>query len=500
MTEPQPSGKPADLPEKIDHFIGGRHVPSVAGGTFHVADPVSNRVYAHVAAGGPEDVDRAVAAAAKAFDDGRWAGLAARARARILNKIADGIEARAARIAALETFDTGLPVTQAKGQAARAAENFRYFADVIVAQHEDAFSSPGQLGYVLRKPAGVAGLITPWNTPFMLESWKLAPALASGCSVVLKPAEWTPLSASLLPEIMTEAGVPDGVFNIVHGTGEEAGAALVAHPGVPLISFTGETTTGQVIMRSAADHLKGLSMELGGKSPCVIFADADLDAAVDSALFGVMSLNGERCTAGSRILAERSVYDALVGQLAARAARVRVGDPSDPATEIGALVHPEHYERVMSYVDIGVGDGARLVAGGTGPAGLPAGNYLAATVFADVKPSMRIFTEEIFGPVVCVTPFESEEEAIHLANATRYGLAAYLWTSDLRRAHRVAAAVESGMTWVNSHNVRDLRTPFGGVKNSGLGREGGQHSIDFYTESRIVHVALGDTHVPRFGA
>ena len=500
MTEPQPSGKPADLPEKIDHFIGGRHVPSVTGGTFHVADPVSNRVYAHVAAGGPEDVDRAVAAAAKAFDDGRWAGLAARARARILNKIADGIEARAARIAALETFDTGLPVTQAKGQAARAAENFRYFADVIVAQHEDAFSSPGQLGYVLRKPAGVAGLITPWNTPFMLESWKLAPALASGCSVVLKPAEWTPLSASLLPEIMTEAGVPDGVFNIVHGIGEEAGAALVAHPGVPLISFTGETTTGQVIMRSAADHLKGLSMELGGKSPCVIFADADLDAAVDSALFGVMSLNGERCTAGSRILAERSVYDALVGQLAARAARVRVGDPSDPATEIGALVHPEHYERVMSYVEIGVAEGARLAAGGTRPAGLPSGNYLAATVFADVKPSMRIFTEEIFGPVVCVTPFESEEEAIHLANATRYGLAAYLWTSDLRRAHRVAAAVESGMTWVNSHNVRDLRTPFGGVKNSGLGREGGQHSIDFYTESRIVHVALGDTHVPRFGA
>jgi len=500
VTEPQPSGKPADLPEKIDHFIGGRHAPSVSGSTFHVADPVSNRVYAHVAAGGPEDVDRAVAAAAKAFDDGRWAGLAARARARILNKIADGIEARAARIAALETFDTGLPVTQAKGQAARAAENFRYFADVIVAQHEDAFSSPGQLGYVLRKPAGVAGLITPWNTPFMLESWKLAPALASGCSVVLKPAEWTPLSASLLPEIMTEAGVPDGVFNIVHGIGEEAGAALVAHPGVPLISFTGETTTGQVIMRSAADHLKGLSMELGGKSPCVIFADADLDAAVDSALFGVMSLNGERCTAGSRILAQRSVYDALVGQLAARAARVRVGDPSDPATEIGALVHPEHYERVMSYVDIGVAEGARLVAGGTRPAGLPSGNYLAATVFADVKPSMRIFTEEIFGPVVCVTPFESEEEAIHLANATRYGLAAYLWTSDLRRAHRVAAAVESGMTWVNSHNVRDLRTPFGGVKNSGLGREGGQHSIDFYTESRIVHVALGVALVPRFGA
>jgi 5-carboxymethyl-2-hydroxymuconic-semialdehyde dehydrogenase len=501
VTEPQPTDKPSrTLPEEIRHFIGGRHVPSVGGGTFGVADPVSNRVYARAAAGGAEDVEAAVEAAAGAFTRGPWPGMAARARAKVLNRIADGIEARAERIAAMETFDTGLPVTQARGQAARAAENFRYFADVIVAQHEEAFSSPGQLGYVLRRPAGVAGLITPWNTPFMLESWKLAPALAAGCAVVLKPAEWTPLSASLLPEIMTEAGVPDGVFNIVHGIGEQAGAALVAHPGVPRISFTGETTTGQVIMRSAAENLKGLSMELGGKSPCLIFADADLDAAIDSALFGVMSLNGERCTAGSRILAERAVYDFVVARLSERADRVRVGDPSDPATEIGALVHPEHYDRVMSYVRLGVREGARLAAGGQRPAGLPAGNYLAATVFADVKPSMRIFQEEIFGPVVCVTPFESEEEAVHLANATRYGLAAYLWTSDLRRAHRVASLVESGMTWVNSHNVRDLRTPFGGVKNSGVGREGGQHSIDFYTESRIVHVALGDTHVPRFGA
>jgi 5-carboxymethyl-2-hydroxymuconic-semialdehyde dehydrogenase len=490
----------AGIPEKIEHFIGGRHGPSVSGATFGVAAPATNQVYAQAAAGDADDIGRAVAAASAAFAGGPWPGMAARARARILNRVADGIEARAADIAALETFDTGLPVTQAKGQAARAAENFRYFADVIVAQHEDAFSQPGQLGYVLRRPAGVAGLITPWNTPFMLESWKLAPALASGCTVVLKPAEWTPLSASLLPEIMTEAGVPDGVFNIVHGIGEQAGAALVAHPDVPLISFTGETTTGKIIMKSAADHLKGLSMELGGKSPCVIFADADLDAAIDSALFGVMSLNGERCTAGSRILVQRPVYDTVVARLAQRAARVRVGDPADPATEIGALVHPEHYDRVTGYVRIGVDEGARLAAGGSRPAGQPSGNYLEATVFADVTPSMRIFTEEIFGPVVCVTPFGTEEEAVSLANATSYGLAAYLWTSDLRRAHRVAALVESGMTWVNSHNVRDLRTPFGGVKSSGLGREGGQHSIDFYTESRIVHIALGDTHVPRFGA
>jgi 5-carboxymethyl-2-hydroxymuconic-semialdehyde dehydrogenase len=496
-----PASPPRGLPENLEHFIGGAPAGSADSATFEVADPVSNRPYAAVAAGGPRDVDRAVAAATAAFTEGPWPRLAGRARATILNAIADGIEARAARIAELETFDTGLPITQARGQAARAAENFRFFADLAVTLHEDAFRAGGaQFSYVIRHPAGVAGLITPWNTPFMLETWKLAPALAAGCTVVLKPAEWTPLSASLFPEIMAEAGLPDGVFNLVHGIGEVAGAALVAHPGVPRISFTGETTTGRTIMAAAAPHLKGLSMELGGKSPVVIFADADLDRAIDSALFGVFSLNGERCTAGSRILAERTVYDGLVNLLAARAARIRVGDPSDPATEIGALVHPEHHARVLSYVRAGLDEGARLVAGGGRPAALTSGNYLAATVFADVWPSMRIFREEIFGPVVCVTPFDDEAEAIALANATSYGLAAYIWTSDLARAHRVAHAVESGMTWINSHNVRDLRTPFGGVKASGLGREGGPHSLDFYTESRIVHIPLGDTHVPRFGA
>jgi 5-carboxymethyl-2-hydroxymuconic-semialdehyde dehydrogenase len=495
------TGTPNHLPAKLEHFIGGAHTASADGATFEVADPVTNQPYATAAAGGPADVDRAVAAARAAFKEGPWPHLPARERARILNNIAAGIEQRAQRIAELETFDTGLPITQARGQAARAAENFRFFADLAVTRHEDAFTTPGaQFGYVIRTPAGVAGLITPWNTPFMLETWKLAPALASGCAVVLKPAEWTPLSASLLPEIMSEAGLPDGAFNLVHGIGEVAGAALVAHPHVPRISFTGETSTGRTIMAAAAPSLKGLSMELGGKSPCVIFADADLDAATDSALFGVFSLNGERCTAGSRILAERTIYHDLVTRLATRAARIRVGDPSDPATEIGALVHPEHYARVLSYVQAGLDEGARLVAGGTRPAGLTAGNYLAATVFADVEPRMRIFREEIFGPVVCVTPFGDEAEAVALANDTPYGLAAYLWTRDLARAHRMAGAVEAGMTWLNSHNVRDLRTPFGGVKASGLGREGGGHSLDFYTESRIVHIPLGDTRVPRFGA
>jgi 5-carboxymethyl-2-hydroxymuconic-semialdehyde dehydrogenase len=333
----------------------------------------------------------------------------------------------------------------------------------------------------------------------MLESWKLAPALASGCTVVLKPAEFTPLSASLWPEIFREAGVPDGVFNLVNGLGEEAGDALVKHPGVPLISFTGETTTGQLIFRNAAENLKGLSMELGGKSPCVVFADADLDAAIDSALFGVFSLNGERCTAGSRILVERAIYYEFCDKYAARAKNFVVGDPHDPKTQVGALVHPEHYEKVASYVEIGKSEG-RLLAGGGRPDHLPEGNYIAPTVFADVAPDARIFQEEIFGPVVAITPFENDDEALALANNTKYGLAAYIWTQNLTRAHNFSQNVEAGMVWLNSHNVRDLRTPFGGVKASGLGHEGGYRSIDFYTDQQAVHITLGTVHTPKFGA
>ncbi|MDI3387801.1 5-carboxymethyl-2-hydroxymuconate semialdehyde dehydrogenase [Streptomyces sp. B-S-A8] len=493
-----PTGRPDDLPGEIRHWIGGELLDSADGRTFAVCDPVSNSPYATAAAGGPEDVDRAVAAGRAAFP--AWSKLGTRERARILYRIADGVEAREERLAALETFDSGLPITQARGQARRAAENFRYFADVIVGLGEEAFRvGDEQINYVVRTPIGVAGLITPWNTPFMLESWKLAPALASGCTLVLKPAEWTPLSAGLWPEILEGAGLPAGVVNIVHGIGEEAGQALVDHPQVPLISFTGSTDTGKHIVRSSAAHLKTTSMELGGKSPVVLFADADLDAALDSVVFGVFSLNGERCTAGSRVLVERPVYEEFTRRLAERAERVRVGPPADPTTQVGALVHPEHYTRVLDYVETGQRE-AKLLAGGSRPAHLPEGNYLQPTVFADVPRDARIFQEEIFGPVVAVAPFDDEAEAVELANATEYGLAAYVWTSDLKRGHRVAHAVESGMVWINSHNVRDLRTPFGGVKSSGLGREGGAHSIDFYTESKIVHVMLGEAHTPRFGA
>lgn len=491
---------PNGLPDTIRHYINGQFVDSLDGSTFEVLDPVSNQPYAKAAAGKAADIDRAVASAREAFVNGPWPKMKNRERAKVLNAIADQVAARDKELAEFETFDTGLPITQALGQAQRAAENFRFFADLVVSQRDDTYQVPGtQLNYVHRKPVGVAGLITPWNTPFMLESWKLAPALASGCTVVLKPAEFTPLSASLWAGIFEEAGLPTGVFNLVNGLGEDAGDALVKHPQVPLISFTGETTTGQIIFGNSAKSLKGLSMELGGKSPAIVFDDADLEAAIDSTLFGVFSLNGERCTAGSRILVQRGIYDDFVTRYAARAKNIVVGDPHDPKTEVGALVHPEHYAKVMSYVELGKSEG-RLVAGGGRPADLPTGNYVSPTVFADVKPDARIFQEEIFGPVVCITPFDTEAEALELANSVKYGLAAYLWTNDLKRAHTFANSIEAGMVWLNSHNVRDLRTPFGGVKASGLGKEGGYRSLDFYTEQQAVHISLSPVHTPRFGA
>ncbi|WP_427869235.1 5-carboxymethyl-2-hydroxymuconate semialdehyde dehydrogenase [Leucobacter luti] len=491
--------KPAGLPEKIQHYIDGKFVDSVGGEEFEVLEPVSNETYIMAASGQKADIDLAVAAAKRAFEEGPWPRMLPRQRSRILHKVADIVESRDEQLALFESYDSGLPITQAKGQARRAAENFRFFADLIVAQHDDAFKVPGrQMNYVNRKPIGVAGLITPWNTPFMLESWKLGPALATGNTVVLKPAEFTPLSASLWAEIFREAGVPDGVFNLVNGFGESAGDSLVKHPDVPLISFTGESKTGQIIFGNAAPFLKGLSMELGGKSPAVVFADADLDAALDATVFGVFSLNGERCTAGSRVLVQRDIYDEFVERYAERAKNIVVGLPSDPKTEVGALVHPEHYDKVMSYVEIGKSEG-RLVAGGGRPEGFPTGNYVAPTVFADVSPDARIFQEEIFGPVVAITPFDTDEEALELANNTKYGLAAYIWTSNLKRAHNFAQSVEAGMVWLNSNNVRDLRTPFGGVKASGLGHEGGYRSIDFYTDQQAVHITLNEAHSPRFG-
>ncbi len=493
------SNRPANLPEKIQHFIDGKFVDSLDGDTFDVVEPVSNEVYITSASAKAADVDLAVAAAKKAFDSGPWPRMLPRERSRILHRVADIVESRDEILAELESWDSGLPITQALGQARRAAENFRFFADLIVAQHDNAFKVPGrQMNYVNRKPIGVAGLITPWNVPFMQESWKLGPAMATGNTVVLKPASYTPLSAALWPEIFKEAGVPDGVFNLILGSGGVAGDHLVKHPDVPLISFTGDSSTGATLSTNAAPLLKSLSLELGGKSPAVVFADADLEAALDATVFGVFSLNGERCTAGSRVLVERSIYNDFIEKFAERARNIKVGLPTDPSSEVSALVHEKHTEKVLSYIEIGKTEG-RLLAGGGRVEGLPGGNFVAPTVFVDVEPDARIFQEEIFGPVVAITPFDSDEEALELANNTRYGLAAYVWTTNLKRAHNFAHGIDSGMVWLNSNNVRDLRTPFGGVKASGLGREGGYRSIDFYTTQQSVQITLEESHSPRFG-
>lgn len=482
------------------HLIDGSWVAGVQGRTFKTVNPATGAHLADVAEGTAEDVDLAVGAACRAFEQSDWA-TDPEARAVALRRVADGLIRRQADFVAIEVEDTGLPISQAKGQAARAASNFTFFAEMATRMTGETYPQPGRfLNYTVRRPVGVAGLITPWNTPLMLESWKVAPCLASGNTCVLKPAEWSPLSAVLLGEVITEAGVPDGVFNIVHGFGETAGAPLVVHPQVPLISFTGETSTGQSIIRAGAERLKRFSMELGGKSPVVVFSDADQERALDAVVFGVYSLNGERCTAGSRVLIEDRIYPQFVERLARRVAAIRVGDPSDARTEVGPLIHPEHLGRVQGYLAAARQEGATVLVGGERPPGLEKGNFLTPALITEVRPNMRIVQEEVFGPVLVAMPFHGEEEALALANSVRYGLAGYVWTNDLTRAHRFAQALHAGMVWVNSQNVRDLRTPFGGAKESGIGREGGHYSFDFYTETTSVQVALGPHAIPKFGA
>ncbi len=482
----------------VEHFIDGAYARG-KGERFDTLNPATNEPITTVASGTAEDVGRAVRAARRAFDEGPWPRMTARERGVYLRRVGDLILQHKDELSRLETLDSGVPLKQT-GTALipRAAENFYFFAEEAQRLREELYPVEGEfLNYTTRYPVGVAGLITPWNAPFMLETWKIAPCLAAGDTCVLKPAEWSPLTADYLGRITQEAGLPDGVFNIVQGFGETAGAALVAHPGVQLISFTGETGTGKEIMRHASATLKRTSMELGGKSPIIVFPDADLDRALDAAVFGVYSLNGERCTASSRLILHASIYDDFTSRLTERVKRIRTGDPFDPATEVGPLIHPEHKRRVLDYLEIGRREGARVAAGG---GALPGpGNYVEPTLFLDVDNGMRIAQEEIFGPVLTVMPFTDEAEAVRIANDVRYGLAAYVWTSDIKRGHRVAASIQSGMVWINAQNVRDLRTPFGGAKDSGIGREGGAHSFHFYSETRTIHVALGEHRITRFG-
>jgi 5-carboxymethyl-2-hydroxymuconic-semialdehyde dehydrogenase len=485
----------------IQHFINGEFVDSASGKTFETLNPSTNEVIGTVADGQAEDIDRAARAARKAFDEGPWAKMNAEQRGKLLRRVADLIEKHADDIAEREISDVGIPVTQVKGGAIpRAAYNFNYFADMTYRLTGESFPVGEQfINYSLRKPVGVAGLITPWNTPFVLSTWKVAPCLAFGNACVLKPAEWSPLTADSLAQIIAEADLPPGVFNVVHGFGETAGAPLVAHPMVQVISFTGETTTGMEIIRNGAATLKRYSMELGGKSPTIVFEDADLNRAMDGAIFQVYSLNGERCTAGSRLLLQESIHDEFVARIAERVAAIKTGDPRDPKTEVGPLIHPEHWKRVRNYMDVAREDGATVLVGGDRPEGLEQGNFFAPTLITHARNEMRVAQEEVFGPVLTVIPFKDEADAIRIANGVKYGLAGYVWTKDGQRGHRVAHAMESGMVWVNSHNVRDLRTPFGGSKSSGIGREGDHYSFELYTELKAVHVALGEHHIPKMG-
>ena len=484
---------------RIDHLINGKSVGATE--YFETVNPADQSVLAEVARGGAADVEAAVAAAKAAFP--AWAGKPAAERAKLLRKLGELIVRHVPEIAATETRDTGQPLGQTLRQLIpRSADNFNYFAEMCVRVDGHTYPTPTHLNYTLWHPVGVCALISPWNVPFMTSTWKVAPALAFGNTAVLKMSELSPLTAARLGELALEAGIPAGVLNVVHGYGTEVGEPLCRHPDVRAISFTGSTATGDRIIRGAG--MKKFSMELGGKSPFVIFDDASMDRALDAAVFMIFSNNGERCTAGSRILVQDSVYDAFVARFVERAKRLPVGDPLDEATIIGPMVSKAHLGKVRSYIELGVKEGARMLCGGTEVAGLPTalrnGNFVPPTVFADVDNRMRIAQDEIFGPVACLIRFKDEADAVAKANDVQYGLSSYVWSENIGRAHRVAAQIEAGMCFVNSQNVRDLRQPFGGTKASGLGREGGVWSYEVFLEPKNVCVSLGSHHIPHWGA
>jgi len=483
---------------QIQHLINGAPVASQQ--YFETRNPATQEVLAEVAQGGSAEVHAAVAAAKAAFP--AWANRPAAERAKLMHALGDLIARHVPEISETETRDAGQVISQTRNQLIpRAADNFHYFAEMCTRADGHTYPTPTHLNYTLYHPVGVCALISPWNVPFMTATWKVAPCLAFGNTAVLKMSELSPLTAARLGELALEAGIPPGVLNIVHGYGSEVGEPLCQHPDVRAISFTGSTATGNRIVQSAG--LKKFSMELGGKSPFVVFDDADMDRALDAAIFMIFSNNGERCTAGSRILVQKSIYADFAARFAARAQRITVGDPMDPKTIIGPMVSQAHMAKVRSYIALGSQEGATLLCGGLGQPDLPpalrAGNFVLPTVFADVNNRMRIAQEEIFGPVACLIPFTDEADAIAQSNDIQYGLSSYVWTENLGRAHRVAAAIEAGMCFVNSQNVRDLRQPFGGTKASGTGREGGTWSFEVFLEPKNVCVSMGSHHIPHWG-
>ena len=484
--------------EGVLNHINGEARPALDGSTFEIISPVDLKPLAKVAHGKKADVAQAVAAAKAAFP--AWAAMDGTDRKKLLHKIADAIVARAEEIAFVECMDTGQSLKFMAKAALRGAENFRFFADrAPEARDGEALRAPNQINMSTRVPVGPVGIITPWNTPFMLSTWKIAPALAAGCTIVHKPAEFSPLTARLLVEIAEEAGLPKGVWNLVNGMGEDAGKALTEHPDIKAIGFVGESRTGSMIMKQGADTLKRVHFELGGKNPVIVFADADLERAADAAVFMIYSLNGERCTSSSRLLVEKSIYDAFTAKVAEKAKHIKVGHPLDPKTVMGPLIHPVHEKKVLEYIAIGQAEGATLAAGGAKFDGPGGGCYVSPTLFTGANNGMRIAQEEIFGPVLTAIPFKDEADALALANDTQYGLTGYLWTSDVTRAFRFTDALQAGMIWVNSENVRHLPAPFGGVKNSGIGRDGGDWSFDFYMETKNIAFATAPHAIQKLG-
>ncbi|WP_066069731.1 aldehyde dehydrogenase [Neobacillus soli] len=476
-------------------YINGEYVQAGNGATFDVKNPATQEIIAKVSEATEADVDKACLVARDAFENGPWRTMTVAERCAKLRRMAEIILERKEEIARLDATDVGKPFHSAvQHEVPRAANNIKFFADFMEGLGGETYPMEDEyLNYTRYEPVGVAALITPWNVPFMLTTWKLGPCLAAGNTAVIKPAEMTPLSVSLLGEIANEAGIPDGVVNVVHGLGGVVGNALTTHPEVDLISFTGSTATAKRIMKSGADTLKKVSFELGGKAANIVFEDANLDKAIPVSIQAAFMNSGQICLAGSRILVQRSIFDEFLARFKKAAMELKVGDPQDVATKMGPVVSEEHYKKVTSYLEIAKEENATLICGGKRPE-LPEylhnGYYLEPTVYVQENSKSRICQEEIFGPIVTIIPFDTEEDALRIANDTDYGLNGVVWTENLQRAHRISHSVRAGTIWVNCWFVRDLRAPFGGFKKSGIGREGGHHSMEFFSEAKNICIAL----------
>src|SRR5687768_16437042 len=493
----------SNTPRQYQLFIDGQWVDAVSGKTFTTPNPATGENLAEVSEADKADIDKAVNAARRAFE-GKWSKMSARDRGRILYKLAKLIEEHSAELAALETADNGKPIKESTYvDLPQVAENFEYFAGWATKIEGETIPVPGQMfNYTLREPVGVCGQIIPWNFPLLMAAWKLAPALAAGNTVVLKPAEQTPVNAMELGKLIEQAGFPEGVVNIVPGYGETAGAALAAHPGIDKVAFTGSTEVGKLVAKSAANNLTRVSLELGGKAPNIVFADADMEQAVSGAMMGIFFNQGQVCCAGSRLFVQDQVKDEFLERLKEKSAKIVVGNPMDPGTQMGPQVSEEQLNRIKGYCDIAQKEGASVVTGGCPPQLDPEfqkGYFFQPTIFGDVNNQMRVAQEEIFGPVVSMLSFKDEDDLIKQANETIYGLSAGIWTSNITRAHRFAKEIKAGVIWINTYNMFNAASPFGGYKQSGYGREMGKHALEMYTNVKSVWVDLSGKPIGWFG-